>query len=85
MLRSIGVMIDHTLGADAPVTSLLSARELEVLEMTSRGLTNLEVGARLNLSVHGVKFHLASIYRKLHVSNRTEAVTVYLRGMPRES
>lgn len=53
--------------------------------MTARGLTNVEVGARLNLTVHGVKFHLASIYRKLSVSNRTEAATVYLRGMPKES
>ena len=65
--------------------SLLSSRELEVLELTSLGLTNVDVGVRLNLSVHGVKFHLASIYRKLGVSNRTEAATVYLRGMPRES
>jgi DNA-binding CsgD family transcriptional regulator len=78
-------MVDDTLGADTRVMSLLSPRELEVLEMTSRGLTNVEVGAHLNLSVHGVKFHLASIYRKLHVSNRTEAVTVYLRGMLQES
>jgi DNA-binding CsgD family transcriptional regulator len=61
--------------------SALSRRELEVLEMTSRGLTNIEVGERLNLSVHGVKFHLASIYRKLGVSNRTEAAIVYLREL----
>jgi DNA-binding CsgD family transcriptional regulator len=79
------VAVDQTLVADTRVVSLLSPRELEVLEMTSRGLTNVEVGRRLNLTVHGVKFHLASIYRKLHVSNRTEAATVYLRGMPPES
>ena len=48
--------------------------------MASRGLTNSQVGANLNLSVHAVKFHLASIYRKLHVSNRTEAAVVYLRS-----
>lgn len=64
----------------SPALTTLSPRELEVLEMTALGLTNVEVGARLNLSVHGVKFHLASIYRKLGVSNRTEAATVYLRG-----
>jgi DNA-binding NarL/FixJ family response regulator len=58
----------------------LSPRELQVLEMAARGLTNSQVGAHLNLSVHAVKFHLASIYRKLHVSNRTEAAVVYLRS-----
>lgn len=58
----------------------LSSRELEVLELTARGLTNGEVGERLNLSVSGVKFHLASIYRKLGVSNRTEAAAQFLRS-----
>ena len=58
----------------------LSPRELDVLQMTARGLTNNQVGVGLQLSVHAVKFHLASIYRKLHVSNRTEAAVVYLRG-----
>lgn len=59
----------------------MSPREVDVLQMTARGLTNNQVGAGLQLSVHAVKFHLASIYRKLHVSNRTEAVVVYLRGV----
>jgi DNA-binding CsgD family transcriptional regulator len=56
----------------------LSARELEVLAMTARGLTNEEMALALQLSVHGVKYHLASIYRKLGVSNRTEAAVHYL-------
>ena len=58
----------------------LSQRELVVLELTARGLTNSEVARRLDLSVHGVKFHLASIYRKLGVSNRTEAAALFLRN-----
>jgi DNA-binding CsgD family transcriptional regulator len=58
----------------------LSRRELEVLEMASRGLTNSQVGAQLDISVHAVKFHLASIYRKLRVANRTEAAVLYLRS-----
>lgn len=56
----------------------LSARELEVLGMAALGLTNREIGKRLDVSVHGVKFHLNSIYRKLGISNRTEAVVRYL-------
>lgn len=57
---------------------LLSARELEVLEMSSVGMTNPEIAKRLHITVHGVKFHLASIYRKLGVANRTEAAAALL-------
>jgi DNA-binding NarL/FixJ family response regulator len=60
--------------------SLLSPRELEVLEMASLGLTNNQIGRRLHVSVHAVKFHLAAIYRKLGVANRTEAAVLYLRS-----
>ena len=55
----------------------LSTRESEVLEMTSLGLTNREIAERLHVSVHTVKFHLAAIYRKLGVVNRTEAAVLY--------
>ena len=73
-------MIENTAHADGvPSRPRLSPRELDVLEMTARGLTNSQVGRELNVSVHAVKFHLASIYRKLHVSNRTEAAVAYLR------
>jgi DNA-binding CsgD family transcriptional regulator len=58
----------------------LSPREGEVLAIASLGLTNKEVASRLNVSVHAVKFHLAGIYRKLGVNNRTEATVVYLRA-----
>jgi DNA-binding CsgD family transcriptional regulator len=61
-------------------TPELSLRETQVLELVASGLTNIEVAARLGVGVHGVKFHLASIYRKLGVGNRTEATSVYLRA-----
>jgi DNA-binding CsgD family transcriptional regulator len=60
----------------------LSAREHEVLALAAAGLTNHEMAAQLHLSVHGIKFHLASIYRKLGVSNRTEAAVHFLRTSP---
>jgi DNA-binding CsgD family transcriptional regulator len=56
----------------------LTPRELEVLWLVSSGSTNGEIGARLGLSVHAVKFHLASVYRKLGVANRTEAAVALL-------
>jgi DNA-binding CsgD family transcriptional regulator len=63
-----------------PVVERLSHRETEVLELVSSGRTNMQVAARLGVGVPAVKFHLASIYRKLGVGNRTEATSVYLRA-----
>lgn len=57
----------------------LSKREKEVLELTARGMTNEAVASALEVSVHAIKFHLSSIYRKLDVSNRTEAAVAFLR------
>lgn len=58
---------------------VLSARERQVLDLASIGLTNAEAGLELGISVHAVKFHLANVYRKLGVANRTEAAVRYLR------
>jgi DNA-binding NarL/FixJ family response regulator len=60
----------------------LSARETEVLGMAARGLTNHEIARRLHVTVHAVKFHLAAVYRKLGVANRTEAAVVFLSEGP---
>ena len=48
-----------------------------MLRLASNGSTNGEIGNRLGLSVHAVKFHLASVYRKLGVANRTEAAVAF--------
>ena len=48
--------------------------------MTSLGLTNVQIAGRLHVSIHAVKFHLAAIYRKLGVANRTEAAVLFLRS-----
>jgi len=47
--------------------------------MASHGFTNTQMAGRLGVTVHAVKFHLASIYRKLGVANRTEAAVAYLQ------
>ncbi len=52
----------------------LSDRELEVLELIARGLTNREIARRLFLSHNTVKVHTRNIYGKLAVNNRTQAV-----------
>jgi DNA-binding CsgD family transcriptional regulator len=65
--------------SDANGSKGLSRREAEVLAIASEGLTNEQIAARLNVTSHAVKFHLSSVYRKLGVANRTEAVVAYLR------
>ena len=52
----------------------LSAREREVVAGIAQGSTNAEIGSALHLSPHTVKEHTSSIYRKLEVRNRAEAV-----------
>ena len=55
-----------------------SPRETEVLRLIAEGKTNREIALGLGVTVHTVKFHLASVYRKLGVQNRTEAVVAFL-------
>jgi len=58
----------------------LSPREVEVLNLMAQGLGNKEIAARLGISEHTVKFHVASIFNKLDASGRTEAVTLGIRA-----
>jgi DNA-binding NarL/FixJ family response regulator len=57
----------------------LTPREIEVLGMLAEGLANKAIARRLSISEHTVKFHISSIFSKLNVSSRTEAVTLGAR------
>lgn len=57
----------------------LTDREIEVLRLAGRGLTNKEIGALLYISDRTVQGHLKNIFEKLGVATRTEAVTVALQ------
>ncbi len=57
----------------------LTARERDVLAELARGVPNKTIAGRLAISEHTVKFHVASIFAKLAVSSRTEAVTQGVR------
>ena len=59
--------------------SSLSLREIEILEMVSKGLTNKEIAGALHISHFTVRNHLNHITAKLQVADRTEAATVALR------
>jgi two-component system, NarL family, response regulator YdfI len=69
---------DRAAGA-ATAQQTLTARETEVLAMIADGLGNKIIAARLGISTHTVKFHIASIFAKLNAGSRTEAVTIGIR------
>jgi two-component system NarL family response regulator len=59
--------------------STLSTRELEILELLTKGLTNKQIARVLTLSAHTVRNHVDSILKKLDVSDRTEASTTAIQ------
>ena len=63
----------------ARVSEVLTKRQVEVTRLLATGATNTEIAEMLVLSPGTVKTHLRQIYRKLHASNRAEAVAKYLR------
>lgn len=51
----------------------LTGREIETVRLVAKGLSNAEVGRTLRVTEQTVKFHLSNIFKKLNVSNRTQA------------
>jgi DNA-binding NarL/FixJ family response regulator len=70
-----GYEASHRAGAapPSPEPCPLTAREREILQAVAEGHTNARIGRQLWVTEQTVKFHLSNIYRKLGVSNRTEA------------
>ncbi len=71
-------LTERLLGTPTAVEALsepLTAREDEVLALLGRGLPNKLIARELNISEHTVKFHVSSVYAKLGVTNRAEAVS----------
>ena len=65
-------------------STLLTARELEVLQYVRKGLSNAEIGRFLNVSMHTAKAHVASVLKKLDATDRAEAVgRAFERGILR--
>ncbi|MGE0903398.1 MULTISPECIES: response regulator transcription factor [Dehalococcoides] len=56
------------------VRGQLSPREIEILQLASKGLSNREIADKLELSMRTVKAHLSNIFNKMRCSCRTEAI-----------
>jgi len=63
----------ESLGEES-LTEQLTAREKEVIQLMAQGLANKQIALSLGISEHTVKFHLSSLYSKLGISSRTEAI-----------
>jgi len=63
---------------DSSIMSIISERECEVMNLVLLGKTNIEIGENLFISPNTVKNHLKSIFRKMEVSSRAEAVARYM-------
>ena len=66
--RRVAVRVSHA-------EEVLSTRELEILQLVSKGFANKEIAWKLKISENTVKSHTSSIYSKMGVTNRAEAVT----------
>ncbi len=74
----VGSLTNNVPSLQAPDASL-TPREIEVLRMLGEGLANKNIAWKLGISEHTVKFHITSIFTKLHVSSRAEAVATGMR------
>ena len=64
-----------------PNVTALTDREREIIELFAKGATYGEVAELLDISVNTVRFHVRSMYRKLHVCSKAEAVTLAFSRM----
>ncbi len=64
---------------------LLTDRELEVLHLLIKGLSNKEISLQMSISYNTVKNHLTNIYNKLNVSDRIQATLVALNIQKEEN
>jgi DNA-binding NarL/FixJ family response regulator len=69
----VGMPREMLEGTEEGVESVLSARELEIVLLAARGLSNAQIATSLHISEATVKRHLANIYPKMGVSSRGEA------------
>ena len=76
--RYVSPEIGRILESDPPIPAL-SPRQAEILSSLVRGLSNIDIASQLGISLDMVKEHTTSLFAKLGVANRTEAVAIAMR------
>lgn len=72
------------LGGEINPIEVLSKRELEILHLIGKGLTNEQIGKKLFISMATVKGHAAHVFDKLNVKNRTQAALLLMQSRARQ-
>ena len=67
--------------ADKTLTTLTD-RERQIMRLVSEGLSNKEIGRRLNITDGTIKVHLHHVFQKLEISNRTVLAALALSAYP---
>ncbi|MBI9044397.1 MAG: response regulator transcription factor [Anaerolineaceae bacterium] len=65
---------------EEPIAESFSEREMDVIKLLTKGLTNKEIGEKLFISPVTVRYHITSVLGKLNLSNRTQIVAYALKN-----
>ena len=77
--RMMGMLTTSQKGGKTS-SETLHEREIDVIKLVARGMTNKEISSSMSISVHTVAIHLVNIFRKIGVESRTEAVAYALKA-----
>jgi DNA-binding CsgD family transcriptional regulator len=75
----VALVPSHSVEKPAEQDTALTPRETQVLRLLAEGASNKSIARRLGISVHTVKFHVASLLDKFEAIGRTDAVTQAVR------
>lgn len=79
VLRQFAALPGEAPAGRAPLCDDLTEREREVLSLVGQGYSNKEIARQLSISEKTVKNHIANIFSKLHINDRTQAVLYAIR------
>ena len=68
------IKLKESIAIKSSSSAILSTREVEVLELISKGLTNKEISDTLFISLNTTKSHISNIYSKLNTKNRVQTI-----------
>lgn len=76
-------IVNHLMGGKVSKATMLSERQREILRLLVDGKSYHTIAMELFLSVETIRTHIKRIYKAIHVNNRAEAISKYMRGLIR--